>query len=31
VEVGKGFRYTFAYSVKGGAVVAQHDKDALRP
>jgi acetoacetate decarboxylase len=31
IEVGKGFRYTFAYSVNGGEVVAQHDKEALRP
>jgi acetoacetate decarboxylase len=31
LEVGKGFRYSFAYSVHGGEVVAQHDKEALRP
>jgi acetoacetate decarboxylase len=31
LEVGKGFRYSFAYSVQGGEVVAQHDKEALRP
>ena len=26
-EVMKGFRFTFAYTVQGGEVIAQHDKD----
>jgi acetoacetate decarboxylase len=28
-EVARGFRFTFAYSVNGGRVLAQHDKDAM--
>ena len=31
LEVGTGFRYSFAYSVHGGEVVAQHDKETLQP
>jgi acetoacetate decarboxylase len=28
-EVGKGFRFTFAYSVDGGRVLAQHDPETM--
>lgn len=27
ISIGKGFRFSFAYSVDGGEVVAQHDKE----
>ena len=30
-EVLKGFRFSFGYTVDGGEVVAQHDKEAMRP
>jgi len=30
-EVLKGFRFSFGYTVHGGEVVAQHDKEAMRP
>ncbi len=29
-EIIKGYRFTFAYTVKGGQVLAQHDKEAHR-
>jgi acetoacetate decarboxylase len=29
-EIIKGYRFTFAYSVKGGQVLAQHNKEAFR-
>jgi acetoacetate decarboxylase len=28
LEVGKGFRFSFGYTVEGGEVLAQHDRDA---
>jgi acetoacetate decarboxylase len=28
LEVTKGFRFSFAYSVNGGSVIAQHDKES---
>jgi hypothetical protein len=29
-EIIKGYRFTFSYSVKGGQVLVQHDKEAHR-
>jgi acetoacetate decarboxylase len=31
VEVLKGYRFSFGYTVHGGTVVAQHDKELARP
>jgi acetoacetate decarboxylase len=30
-EVLKGFRFSFAYTVQGGEVLAQHDKELMQP
>lgn len=30
-EIIKGFRFSFAYTVQGGQVIAQHDKDSAKP
>jgi acetoacetate decarboxylase len=31
VEVLKGYRFSFGYTVQGGAVVAQHNKELAKP
>ena len=31
LEVGRGYRFSFAYTVCGGAVVGPHDKESARP
>lgn len=31
IEMGKGYRFSFAYTVHGGTVVAQHSKELAKP
>ncbi len=31
IEIGKGFRFSFGYSVNGGEVITQHDKEYMQP